>query len=328
MTSRDYIFSAVVVLLNLLLFLLFSSTDYSYAQLCEKWSAGEKVGVLDHNLINEASGIAVSKEFPTRLYHVNDSGGGPYFYITTIGGKNTQKIKIEGAENIESDFEDLGIGKCLDNKSCLFIADIGDNQEKRKSVKIFIIAEKETYGEAVKPDQTLILKYADRPHNAEGMALHPNGDIYIITKEENLKNLKAYPVHIFRIEKDLWQNSLNGVLKLSPVGEIDIPGIAHENTVFGQIVSAFDISSDGTKFIILTFENAIEFNVDLSKSQIKPTSELKDGVDYRIIELSVLPQQESVSYLPYEKGFLYNTEYHGFEVPILRVDCLDGKSHR
>lgn len=283
------------------------------------------MGVLNHNLINEASGIAASKRFPDRLYHINDSGGGPYFYITGIDGNNAQKIKIVGAEKRNSDFEDLSLGECLDNKSCLFIADIGDNLEKRKSVQILVIVEKDGYGEAVEPDQKLILRYPDRPHNAEGMAVHPNGDIYIITKEENLKNFKAFPVHVFRIEKDLWQNAGNRVLELSPVGVIDIPGITREDTLFGQIVSAFDISPDGRRFIVLTYENAIEFNIDPSKSVIKPTADLKDGVDYQVIELSPLPQQESISYLPSGKGFLYNTEYHGFEAPVLRVDCLDGE---
>ena len=52
--------------------------------------------MLDHKLIDEASGIEVSSKFPNRLYHINDSGGGQFFYISDLKGNSTQKIAIDG----------------------------------------------------------------------------------------------------------------------------------------------------------------------------------------------------------------------------------------
>jgi hypothetical protein len=112
---------------------------------------------------------------------------------------------------------------------------------------------------------------------------------------------------------------------LQYIGEIDFKHINPSGTVYGQVVSAFDIAPDGKSFLVLTYENAFEFNTDLSETRIKETRDLKKGIDYNVIELKSLPQQESISYLPSGSGLLYSTEYHWFEAPIIRVDCLDAR---
>ncbi len=304
---------------------IFAVEEMSRAALCGKWSGGIKSGILDHHLINEASGIEASNEFPGRLYHVNDSGGGHYFYITDTKGDKTQKIKIEGVVPKRSDFEDLSLGKCSSNKSCIFIADIGDNRKRREFVDIIVIEELEKYGHSVYPLKRLKLVYPDRPHNAEGMAVHPNGDIYLLTKEEDLNKSEAYPAKLYRLSNEKRQNSGNKEQLLEFISEIDLSYINPSGTVYGQVISAFDIAPDGKSFLVLTYENAFEFNTDLSQSGMKKPRQLIKGQDYNVIELKSLPQQESISYLPNGRSLLYNTEYHWIEVPIVRVDCLDDR---
>jgi len=294
----------------------------SNAELCNNWSVPEKAGVLDHNVINEASGIEASDKYPGRLYHINDSGGGSFFYVTNFKGGQTKKIKIEGEVVKKSDFEDISIGKCFD-KSCLFVADIGDNKSTKTLVEIIVIEELEKYGTSVKPISRIRIQYPDQPHNAEGMAVHPNGDIYIITKEENLRDYEAYPAKIFKLQAPKWQENGNEKHTLEYIGEIDFKTLNPSGTAYGQVVSSFDISPDGETFLVLTYEDAIEFNVDLSKQKIKPTAQLQKGKDYNLIELKSLPQQESIAYTPGGKSFFYNTEFHWFEAPILKADCLD-----
>lgn len=67
----------------------------------------EILGELDPLLVGEASGLAISRQFPDRLYHHNDSGGGPYFYLTSFSGEHTQKIEIEGFDDSGQDLEDM-----------------------------------------------------------------------------------------------------------------------------------------------------------------------------------------------------------------------------
>jgi len=295
----------------------------AYAALCAKWSAGEKIGELNHLRIDEASGIAVSSKFPGRLYHVNDSGGGPYFYITDMDGKNTRSVQIEGFIARRSDFEDMGSGRCFGDKSCIFIADIGDNKEKRKFVEIIVVEEVTDFKDSVKPLKRLRLTYPDRPHNAEGLAVHPNGDIYFITKEEDLDKSIAHPAKLYKLEKEKWENAGDQELKLDYVGEIDFTRISSSDSVFGNLPTSLDISPDGKRFLVLTYENAYEFNFDLSQDTLKPAKEMKKGKDYSVIDVPALPQQESVSYTDNGRAFIYDTEYKVLGVPIMKVECLD-----
>ncbi len=61
---------------------------------CDTWSEPQQLGMLDHQIIPEASGIAVSRAFEDRLYHNNDSGDGPYFYVTNWAGAATQTVTV------------------------------------------------------------------------------------------------------------------------------------------------------------------------------------------------------------------------------------------
>ncbi len=313
---------AKYILHSLVLALFLFLIEIAHADICQNWGKAQKMGVLDNKLIDEASGIEVSSKFPSRLYHINDSGGGQFFYISDLKGTNTQKIAIDGKGIKKSDFEDIGVGKCFD-KTCLFIGDIGDNKAKKYSVEIIVIDEIEEYRSSVKPLKRLTVKYPDGPHNAEGLAVHPNGDIYIVTKEENLRELEAYPSKIYKLTAKEWQNSSDKTITLEHVGDIDLRVLNPSGTAYGQIVSAFDIAPDGKRFLLLTYENALEFNIDISEQKIKPSEKMIKGQDYNLIELKTLPQQESIVYMPDGTSFLYNTEHHWFQAPIMKVNCLD-----
>jgi len=306
--------------------LLFANTVL--AGLCRNWSQGTVIGTLDHTIIPEASGMAASRKFPNRLYHINDSGGGPFFYITDLRGNHTQSVRIKGFDASHADFEDLSLGPCSPDKSCLFIGDIGDNHTARETIQILVIEEKGEYAGSVVPLHRVTLTYPDRPHDAEGMAVHPNGDIYILTKEvefEQKQTLRqTFPAKLFKLEREKWGNSQGRVQTLILVGEIDFPYLAaFPSDPPGHLVTAFDIAPDGATFLALTYQHAFEFRLDLALSSLKSARELKEGEHYQLIKLKLLPQQESLTYLPGAKSFIYDSEFLWKKVEIIRVDCLD-----
>jgi hypothetical protein len=96
---------------------IFIKVPESRALLCSKWGEGEKMGTLDYHNLEEASGIAVSRRFPRRLYHVNDSGNWPYFYTTDMSGGNTKQVKISGYASGGSYFEDASLQPCFAGKT-------------------------------------------------------------------------------------------------------------------------------------------------------------------------------------------------------------------
>jgi hypothetical protein len=312
-------------LLALTAVMIFFNVPESRAVLCTKWSEGEKIGTLNYLRLDEASGIAVSQKYPGRLYHVNDSGSGPYFYTTDMSGGKMKPVRIAGFDSSRSDFEDASVGACFSGKSCFFIADIGDNRKKRDFVDIIVIEELEHYNHPVAPLRVVRLVYPDHAHNAEGLAIHPNGDIYIFTKEENVDSTEAFPAKLFRVTKDKWENAGEAEIMPDYLGQLDVPKLNGSDSALGSVITSFDIAPDGKRFLILTYENAYEFDIDLSKSGLKPSAGLVAGKDYRVIQLTPLPQQESISYVDGGRGFIYDTEYHFFEVPIMKVGCLDRK---
>ena len=322
----EFLSSATVVFL-----LLLSVIQLAYgplpaaAEICGKWGDAKKAGTLDHLQVNEASGIAVSRKFPGRLYHVNDSGGGPYFYVSGMEAKGTRPVRISGYESRRSDFEDMTLGECSPGKSCIFIGDIGDNQKSRDYAEIIVIEELPDFGSMTAPLKRIKIAYPDGPHNAEGLAIHPGGDIFILTKEEEKDLTKAYPARLYRLPGDKWRNAGEDVIALEYTGEIDIPSLLPDASPLGRIVTSLDIAPDGKKFLVLTYEDAVEFGIDLSAGKLKQAAEMKEGKDYRVVEITSLPQQESVAYVDGGTGFIYDTEHHLFEAPIMRVDCVDGE---
>jgi len=254
------------------------------AQLCKQWSEAVRIGELQVQL-TEASGLAASRQFPGRLYHINDSGETGKFFITGMDGKDTRSVRINDFE--PEDTEALSLGLCLgkDSISCLYIGDIGDNDVKRKSIEIVVVDEVRNFSQPVKARSRLKLLYPDGPHDAESMAVHPNGDIYILTKEN--------PARLYKANPNAVQQTLTPVTTLQPGGK----------------PTDMTISDDGMRLLVLTYMDAVEYSMDFKQQQK--------------IRLNFLQQQESVAYLPGSRSFIYSTEQllQGLPQWIMKVNC-------
>ena len=261
----------------------------AYAELCGQWKPAAHIGDLQAQL-KEASGVAASRRFPGKLYHINDSGDTGRFYITDMEGKGTRAVNVSGFDPIDT--EALSLGPCPNRRagsSCLYLGDIGDNDSERKSVEIVVVDEIQDFPTSVKPTARLKLQYPDGAHDAESLAVHPDGTIYILTKER--------PARLFKANPRLPVQTLMPVTTLDPGGK----------------PTDMAISDDGSRLIVLTYSDAVEYEMDF-KSQRK-------------IPLEFLQQQESIAYLPGSRSFIYTTERLLPVLPqwIMRVDCVEGK---
>ena len=88
--------------------------------------------------LEESSGVALSRLHAGVLWTHNDSGGDPEIFAIGEGGELLGRVTVTGAQL--RDWEDLAVGDC-EVGSCLYIADTGDNQARRKSVGIYRIPE-------------------------------------------------------------------------------------------------------------------------------------------------------------------------------------------
>ena len=81
----------------------------------------------------------------------------------------------------------MALGPCPGrrSKSCLYVADIGDNRFARESVVIYILEEPDpSAGDGtVALLGTVPFVYPDGPHDAEGLAITADADLIVVTKE-------------------------------------------------------------------------------------------------------------------------------------------------
>ena len=129
--------------------------------------------------VRESSGLAQSRRDPGLFWTHNDAGNSPDLFAIRSDGQLVQRVRVTGAEL--ADWEALDSGAC-GSGSCLFVGDIGDNDERREHVTIYRIPEPEVGASASVGAEALHARYPDGAQDAEGLFVLPNGDLFIVTK--------------------------------------------------------------------------------------------------------------------------------------------------
>jgi hypothetical protein len=289
--------------------------------LCQTWTE-TRAGNLDTAFLNEASGMAASAIVEDRLYHTNDTWSpSPNFFITDTTGQNLQTVTIEGVSNNPrlNDIEDMDVGRCGDS-SCLFIGDIGDNRSSRPTINILVIEEFTDVPSSVAVRHYLRVQYPDGAHDSESLAVHPNGDIYILTKEIP-SLLGTAPTKLYKLPQDLWENTGNEILPLEFVANLDLRTLSGTTVnIFSHIATGMDISNNGGRLLILTYGEVFEIAVDVSLLNGETVSV---ETPFKYIEVTTLLQQESISYSSNSSSFFYTAEARSGGAPLMLETCAD-----
>lgn len=231
--------------------------------------------------IDESSGLAPSRTFAGIYYTHNDSGDSARVFAFDKTGKTLATINLSGTKAI--DCEDIA-----STKSHLYLGDIGDNAEKRKTILIYRFAEpKKLDGEMTVEPEILELSYPDGPHNAETLLVHPStGALTIVTKTSSGAS------GIYQLE------NVRGAGKytLKKVGSVEIASFIKE----GKLLTGGDYSPDG-KFVVLRtylqgYEYANPVNGEWWKS--KPAS-IRTALEF---------QGEAITYSSSGDSILTSTE--------------------
>lgn len=143
----------------------------------------------------ESSGVAASttevSEANALYYTLDDAGGPAALHMFDRSGAFRGEQVIVNATN--TDWEDLASGPCPAalagslGERCLYIADIGDNDELRPSITLWVVPETtDTLVDAV----ACSLEYEDGARNAETLLVSPAdspeaGTIRVVSKESD-----------------------------------------------------------------------------------------------------------------------------------------------
>lgn len=131
----------------------------------------------------EASGVALSRRTPGLLWAHNDSSE-PMLFAIDASGSVRGRVTIAGAEAV--DWEDISAGPCPQG-SCLYIADIGDNNRVRRRIRIYRVPEPRPDETTTRPAEVFEATYPDGAQDAEALFISGAGDPFIVTKAESGK---------------------------------------------------------------------------------------------------------------------------------------------
>lgn len=130
--------------------------------------------------LSEASGVAVSRRTPGVLWAHNDSGE-PVLFALDAAGTVTGRVRVAGAG--VSDWEAMAVGPCPSG-SCLFVADIGDNDAARRHITIYRAPEPTPSEPATRHAEAFHATYPDGAHDAEALFVTADGRLFVVTKGE------------------------------------------------------------------------------------------------------------------------------------------------
>jgi hypothetical protein len=182
----------------------------------------------------EASGVALSRRTPGRLWAHNDSGDAVLVAFDTRGSV-TGHVQVSGLK--VEDWEAVAVGACPGG-SCIYIADVGDNAVKRKRITIYRISEPSTE-DSVAVKDTFHATYPDGAHDAETLLIAPDGRLFIVTKGE------TDAVGLYRFPRELRSGATH---HLERVGKPRTSGKVPET----ERITDGAVSPDGTWVVLRT----------------------------------------------------------------------------
>lgn len=203
--------------------------------------------------VTESSGVVVSRAHPGILWTHNDTGDGPFLYATDLSGHDRGAILVSGADAI--DWEDLGSGPCpIGRGSCLYIADTGDNQERRKRVTIYAVPEPEPTRTPADTQRvtaaafTLSLRYPDGSHDLEAIYVSPRDSaLYLVSKG------RSGGIRLYRVTRSAWTEK--GITTAERLQTLPIKPIPSR----GRLVTGASIRPDGLLVAIRTYIDVFFF---------------------------------------------------------------------
>jgi hypothetical protein len=229
----------------------------------------------------EGSGLAASRREPGRFWSLNDSSD-PVLIALDNRGRVVGRMELSGAA--VEDWEALAVGPCPSG-SCIYVADIGDNDAARARITIYRIDEPAEASGSAKVSAVFHATYPDGAHDAEALLIAPDGRLHIVTKGD------TGPVALYRFPHELRSSS---TMRLERVGE---PRHARPPSRIDRITDGA-VSADG-QWVVLRSVQALMFfrSTDLLAANWREAAR---------VDLSALaePQGEGVTFAADNSVFL------------------------
>lgn len=212
-------------------------------------AAGTVAFTIKDDRVTEASGMA--SDTTNKVYWVvNDSGAPGVVYALDAKGKVKGTLRYNAFP--------LDAEAVAWSSDRLYVGDIGDNDEKRTSIRVYYFDDPEP-NDKTRTYKAWDFRYPDGAHDAETLLVSPQGRLYVATKEVE--------GGLYRAPKE---PSTDGVNKLKRVG--DVPSTITDGVVL----------PDGDQVAYLTYAKVVVVDE-------------KTGAEQGSAEVTGVPQAEAVA---------------------------------
>lgn len=141
--------------------------------------------------LRESSGVAWSRVRPGVLFSHNDGGHEAKIHALDTQGRLIGEIPLEGVGN--RDWEDMATGPC-EGGACLYLADVGDNQEERDQIVVYRVVDDGVYDGSPAEAQAFPMVLPHGPRDMEALFVLPGEEVYFVSKGRNhAVTLYRYP---------------------------------------------------------------------------------------------------------------------------------------
>jgi hypothetical protein len=259
-------------------------------------------GTFDVDLASEASGLVAGRRDPSVLWILDDGPGTTSLLAVDRTGTTLGVVEMAGVEG--RDTEALAVGPCGpgDPSPCLYVGDVGDNAGVREDVQVHRFPEPAPDAGVVDVT-TATFTHRDGPRDVEGMVVDADGLPVLFTKEQGLTRL---------VRPEAFADG-----PLVPLAAIPLPRPARPllTTIVGLTVTAADLSADGTRLLLRTYDSVLELTAPAHGS----ADATGDGPDlarasaWAVAELPAAAeaQGEAVAHLPDGRGYATVSEGSG-----------------
>jgi hypothetical protein len=268
----------------------------------------------------EISGLAASRKQEGVLWAHNDSGDAARVFAMGLDGRELGTFDLQGTEAI--DWEDMALGPGPDpDLDYLYLGDIGDNAAQRPEIVVYRMPEPvvDAAGE-VPPTfglgERIVLRYPDRPHDAETLFSDPEtGDLLILTKE-----LTGGPAFLFRAAADAI-SAADAVVTLEAAGQVDFQALRSAVRIpegspplpsgLGHLPTGGDIAADASAVAVRTYSTVWVWE----RREGQSIAQALAGTPCEAPS-QLEPQGEAIALLPDGSGYVTASE--GVNPPLYR----------
>ena len=266
-------------------------------------SSVRRTGTFAHPLLDESSGVAVSRRQPGVLWTMNDSGNDSWIFATDTMGRDHGALAVADARN--RDWEAIALGPC-GTKECLYLADTGDNGLGRRTASLYRLPEPTVHARGGRTARAEVLefRYPKGSPDVEAAFVAPDGAVYLISKG------RGSPPRLYRLPAKAWED--REVATAESLGKVPIEAGSLANRVTDAA-----LSPSGNRVAVRTYVAVYLF-------ELTPGGDLvPSGVACEAAGLQL--QGEGISWL--DDRVLVLTSEGGFGSPgsIILLECGDSR---